>query len=279
MRPDDDERLPGCCPQSGLATLGRRELAGEQRGHELRGELGTQHPRDGAEVLRSEHLRRCDERGLAAALCHLQHGPQGHERLARPDLALDEAVHGPVALEIARDLVADGLLVRGELERKRRVEPLEERAGRAARGRQRPHERALLQQGDLQHEGLVHAQGGTGLLDLVLEVRPVDPLQRGAGVEKSMALAQALRERIGHRSEAVEHELHHLRELPARHRARGGIDRDRQVRVRLRCQARGLLIVEQLVVGVRELLRAAVLPDLAGEDAAAAGTRSFMRQT
>ena len=68
VRPHDDPRLPGCGPQRGLATLGRRHLTGEQRGHELGRELRPQHPRDRAQVLAREHLGRGDQRRLAAAL-------------------------------------------------------------------------------------------------------------------------------------------------------------------------------------------------------------------
>ena len=151
--------------------------------------------------------------------------------------------------------------------------------GDAAGRRQRADERPLLQERDLQHERLVHAQRGARLLDLVLEVGPVDPLDRGARVEQAVTRAESLGQRIRDRAEPVEHELDDLGELPAGDRARRGVDRDRQVGVRLGRETRRLLVVEQLVVGMRELLRAAVLPHLAREDARdGRARRSFTRQ-
>ena len=84
--------------QRRLAALGGRHLPGEQGGHELGSELGSQHPRDRPHVLAGEHLGRRDEGRLAAALGDLEHRPQRHEGLARADLALHEPVHRPVAL-------------------------------------------------------------------------------------------------------------------------------------------------------------------------------------
>ncbi len=193
---DDDPRLPGCRPQRRLAPLGGRHLTGEQRGHELGGELRPQHPRDRSQVLTGEHLGRGDEGRLAAALGDLEHRPQGHERLARADLALHEPVHRPVALQIAADLIADRDLVGGARERQGLVEPGQQVARLAPRRRQRAHELPLLQECDLQHERLVHAQRAARLIDLLFEIGPVDALDRGPRVEQPVGGAQVVGKRI-----------------------------------------------------------------------------------
>ena len=269
VRADDDQRLAGGDPQRRTAPVGRGHLTGEQRRHELGREVGSEHPGDRSQVLPREHLGGRDQRGLPAALRRLQHGPQRDERLARADLALDEPVHRPAAHKVAFDLRADRQLIGRACERQRRVESLEQAAGRSGGRRERTHELPLLQECGLQDEGLVPAQRLARLLDLVLEVGAVDALDRGAGAEESVLCAQGVRERVGHVAETVQHDGDDLHELPARDRAGRRIDRDRHVRVRLGGRARRVFIVEELVVGIGELLHAAILADLAGEDAPA----------
>ena len=155
------------------------------------------------------------------------------------------------------------------------VEPLEQGAGLALGRRQCAHELALLEEGGLEHERLLPPQRLARLLDLVLEAGTMDPLEGGARVEQTVAHSHGLGQRVVDGTEAVEHDLDELRELPARDRAGRRIDRDGQIRVGLGVEPRGVFVVEELVVRVRELLRAPVLADLAGEDAAATGLQIF----
>ena len=169
----------------------------------------------------------------------LQHRAQRDERLARPDLALHEPVHRPVALEIARDLVADRrpgrACARTAATRRsaRSSAPGARGASPTARGRTaaaagaRPAARTPR----------ACAACCARWLDLLFEVGAVDALDRGARVEQPVGATELVGKRIGDRAEPVEHELDDLPHLPARDRARGGIDRDRQVRVRLRGRA------------------------------------------
>ena len=269
MGADDDPRLAGCRAQRRLTTFGRRQLSGEERRHELGRELRTQHPRDGAHVLGGEHLGRRDERGLAAGLGDLQHGAQRDERLSGADLALHETVHRPVAGEVRADPVADGDLIGRPREGQTLVERGQQAARLAGRGRHCAHELALLQQRRLQHERLVHAQGAPRGVDLIDEVGRVDALQRGAGVEQALREPELLRQRIGHVAELTQHLGDRPLHLPGGHGARGGIDRDRGVLVSLRRQSREVDVLEELIVGMGELLVPLEDPDLAREDALA----------
>ncbi len=94
MRADDDEGLSRSHPQRGFPPLGGRQLPGQEGGHHQRREFTAQHPGDRAEVLSGEHLGRRDECGLPTGFRHLQHRPEGDERLSRTHLALHEPVHG-----------------------------------------------------------------------------------------------------------------------------------------------------------------------------------------
>ena len=101
-RPDRLERPP--------AGLGR-ERAREQRHADPE---VVEQARDGLEVLAREEVRRREQRGLAAAERGRGERPRGHGRLARADVALDEAEHRDRAREVVPDLVDRRGLVRGE---------------------------------------------------------------------------------------------------------------------------------------------------------------------
>ena len=131
VRADDDQRLPRRNAERGLASLSRGHLAGEQRRHDLGGELGPEHLRNGPQVLRSQNLGGGDQRGLPAGFGDLQHRPQCDESLSRSHLALDEPVHRPGAGEVGCDLLSDRLLVGGERVRQRLIESFEQSAGRS----------------------------------------------------------------------------------------------------------------------------------------------------
>ena len=96
-------------------------------------------------------------------------------------------------------------------------------------------------------------------------------LDRGAGVDEPVPCTQLLGEGVGDLAETVEDELHGLLQLPAGDRARGRIDRDGQFGVRLHLQPRRVGVLEELVIGVGELLDAFVDAHLAREDALPSG--------
>ena len=82
-------------------------------------------------VLLGQHLGRGHERALVAALDGHEQGGDGHQRLARAHVALEQPVHGVDAGQVAGDLGDGPLLGAGERERQRR-------RGSAAPARRRP---------------------------------------------------------------------------------------------------------------------------------------------
>ena len=121
----------------------------------------------------------------------------------------------------------------------------------------------------------MHAQGAARRVDLILEVGAVDALDGRAGVQQPFAASQLVGKGVLHGPEPVQDEVDDLLQLPARDRAGGRVDRDREVRGSLGGQSCRLLVVEELVVGVGELLGPAVLAHLAREDAPTAGLQVF----
>ena len=71
-------------------------------------------------MLYGQHLRRGHHRSLIPALNGIEKGSDGHDRLARTDLALDQALHRVGACQVMVYLPGDPLLrgmyvrVRGE---------------------------------------------------------------------------------------------------------------------------------------------------------------------
>ena len=96
---------------------------------------------DAAGVLGGEHLGGREQRGLAAGVDDLGHGPQRDDGLARADLALQQPVHRLVAVELGGELLPHLALALGE--RRRAGRRRRRRAGRrSARGRAMPGSRA-----------------------------------------------------------------------------------------------------------------------------------------
>ena len=94
VRADDDARLAGCGAQERLPALGGRQLAGEQRRHELAPtRSGPSMRAIDRRCWRGEHLGGREERRLPARVGDREHRAQCDDRLARADLALHEAVH------------------------------------------------------------------------------------------------------------------------------------------------------------------------------------------
>ncbi len=103
----------------------------------------------------------------------------------------------------------------------------------------------------------------------------MDLLERRARWEETAAGSQVVGQRVFDLSESVEHEGDGLLHERARDRARRGIDRDGPLRRHLGLGTSLGDVVEQLIVGVRQLRLAAVLADLAREDAAAPRSEVF----
>ena len=109
---DDDAGLTAGRPQHRLGARGpghRARQQGDRRGvgmaaqHATGAEVAEQ-VGDRPQVLLGQHLGRREEGCLAARVDHPQHGAQGDERLARADLALQQAVHRVRAREVGLDL-------------------------------------------------------------------------------------------------------------------------------------------------------------------------------
>ena len=162
VRADDDPRRTRHARQQGLATLGDRQLAGQQRGSEPGREVRPERAHDRAQVLVGKHLGRREQSRLATRLGDGEHRPQRHQGLARSHLALDETVHRHGGLKVGGDRLADRYLIAGQRERQRLVETREQSPGRPHRRRDGTQSLALLQQRGLQHERLLEAQALAG---------------------------------------------------------------------------------------------------------------------
>jgi len=81
-------------------------------------------------VLLGQDLRRSHQRRLLARLDRAQHRVDRHERLPRPDIALEQPVHRRAVAEIGVDFAHHAPLGVGEGERKRGHPALADRAER-----------------------------------------------------------------------------------------------------------------------------------------------------
>ena len=87
------------------------------RGHALhRVGAARQQAAEGEEVLLGQDLGGRHESALVAVLQRDDHGQERHQRLARPHVALHQAVHGMGRLHVVRDLAQHALLRAGEAE-------------------------------------------------------------------------------------------------------------------------------------------------------------------
>jgi hypothetical protein len=214
--------------------------------------------------------------GAAPPLWHCARCSQCHKRLSRTHLALHQAIHGSGCRDIARDLGPDGRLVAGEHERQLRIEALEQPTRlRHARGRGlQLHQRPLLEQCGLQHEGLLKAQGLLCRTPLDVLLRPMDELEGPRIGHQSAIAAYRSRHGIIERRKRIEQHPDRLAELPGGHRRRRRVDRHRLLGPpagALRCGlgvAPRVISLEQFIVGVGQLDGAAIVAHLAREDTA-----------
>ena len=240
VRAHDDDRLPGGELGEDPAAGGGGRGAGQQV--DAGGALGPaehasarQWAQERAErgvVLGGEDLGGGEQGRLAAAPDDLQHGAQGHERLAGADVALEEALHGHGRVERGGELGADPLLPGGQCEGQGGVEvgaqgvgpwhgPGDGGAGRLVLG-------AAPGQGRLEDEGLLVAQAAARGPPLPGVLGPVDPAVGGEGVDEAVGGAHRLGQGLGHVAggEAVQDGAHDPGHLQAGQGLGGGVDGD-----------------------------------------------------
>ena len=257
---DDPRRAVGRLGQRGTARR-RAERAGQQRepGRDVRSpELAgrgerAEHGAQRAGVLLGQHLGGGEQRGLTAAVDHLQHRAQGDDGLAGAHLALEQAVHRRAAAELARQLASDVLLTPGQGEGQGGVERLEQPATSdlPRRAGQRPGHRAALGQHDLQHEGLVPLEPLPGPRHLAHGGGAVDHLQRLLDVDQAVAGAQLVGQRVGAEVDHVQGQPDAALHGHARHLGRGRVDRHERAGELLGHDA--VVVVDQLEVRVAQL--------------------------
>ena len=121
MGPDDDVDLTGFDAFDG-ARLGF--LIDESREH-LDDDWELCQPlAEDMEVLLGEHCRRREQRDLLPTHRRLERRPQGELRLAKPDVATQEAIHRTIGLHVGLDFCQRGDLVGSLFKRKGRFELL-----------------------------------------------------------------------------------------------------------------------------------------------------------
>ena len=194
-----DVHLAGGQPGDGAATVGRAHATGQQIHAQgaLAAESGrvghdeiAQHRPHGGQMLLGEDLGGSHERPLEPALHGREQGAEGNDGLARPDVALEQAVHGVALGQIGPDLLDDPLLSLGQRERQAPPEPLHQIPvhGMAQTGR------VLLQMALPPHQLELHAQElvehepAASLHRLAHGLGPVDPMQRGGAVDETEAV-------------------------------------------------------------------------------------------
>ena len=276
MRPHGDPGLAGGQGQQGLAACGGLERAGDQ--HDPRGRAvagpegaglgeGAHQAQQGTVVLGGEHLGGRHQGGLAAGVHDLQHRPQGHERLARAHVPLQQPAHRGVPGQLGGQLLPHRHLAGRQRERQAGVQGLEQAPGprRAGHGGHRPlpvpapGERGLDEQRLTQGQrGPRRAGGGDVVRGVQVPVRLGGARQRRVQVERRGGLrADPLGEQLGDPSQVdgLEHPGDGGADRPRRQLPRGPVERDRS-HVHL---PRGDVVVQEGEVRVVQRDPAAVL--------------------
>ena len=238
-----DREVDGAVGQPGehVAPLGARHLVGEQLDAdravaEQVGRVGHAHPLEQAgdadRVLLGQHLGRRHERRLVTALDRGEHRRDGDDGLARPDVALEQAVHRVRGGEIGVDLADHPLLRAGERVTEGGPEPLDELAGRGVGDAALLALQAPLAQdeGELHAQQLVEREAVPGDLLLPHRLREVDATQRRRPVGEAVLGAKVVGQRVGDAplGAAAQRLLHPAGELPRRELRllALGVDRD-----------------------------------------------------
>ena len=154
----------------------------------------------GEEVLLGKGLGRSHERALLAALDGAQERVEGDDGLPRPDVALQEPLHGPLVAQIGVDLGDRLLLLGRERERKRAPIAVEElpRLAECRRARLLGERLATADEAELEQEELLEAEAGAGGLGVFQALGAVHGGD-GVGSERQpLASAELRRERVRH---------------------------------------------------------------------------------
>ena len=206
-----DVRVAGGDRRARGRVLGRRERARQQDATDV--EL-PQEVLDREQVLLGERLGRRHQRALAARLDGAEECVQRHHRLARADVALEQALHRPLAAEVGIELRDRALLVAREPERQRRPVALDQRAGSAQRPRtQLFTPPAASEQADLEREQLVERQPAAAELGLFRRARTVQGPQRVRDQREPPSRLHVRRDRIGPVTGMRQHGRDHLAKL------------------------------------------------------------------
>ena len=204
-------------------------------------------------MLLGQHLGGREQRGLAARVDHLEHRPDRDDGLARPDLALQQPVHGVVAGQVGADDRAHLTLARGQRKREPGVEGAGEPAGarRARAGGQRRGGPAALGQDRLQDERLVPLQALLGPVDVRVVGGPVDAAQRVREADQAVPFPQRRGQWVIDVAQGVQQDPDALLDVPGGDVLGGRVHRDQFGRV-LGGQRR-VIGAEQLELRVSEL--------------------------
>jgi hypothetical protein len=222
-------------------------------------------PADAAVVLRGQHLGRGEQRRLAAGVDDLQHAAQRAQRLAGPDLTLQQPVHRVRRRQVGLDLAADRDLTLGQRVRQSGVECGQKSVGlprsRDRRVGRRP--RLPLYEGQLHGERLVPLETLAGGPHLLPRVRSVDPLEGRRQADQPALDPHRGRQRVGERRQDRKDGVDDLRDLPRAQVLGGRVDRDHGGREFLHC-GRIVVVVQQDELRVGQLQAAIELRDRTG---------------
>ncbi len=166
-------------------------------------------------MLLGQRLGRRHQRGLAAALHGAEHRAQGHDGLARADLAHQQPLHGPLAGQVAVDLLARPGLVAGQLERQR-LRPWVDELARRLQGRGPPRLVAAAPppgHRELEQKQLLQRQALAARAGLALVVGEVHTGQGRRAVGQALGRPQGRGQRLHYVGEPVEVLPHQLAQL------------------------------------------------------------------
>ena len=221
----DDGRGPGAHRHAPPVGLGLRDAPREEH----RREAGRREQRvEGAQVLLGERLGGDEHGGLGAGLDRLADRQDGDQRLARADLALQEAPHRARRGEVAADLPDGVPLGGGEREGQRR----QQRGGVLAGGHERRRgtlgrlRAAHRLQAELQHEQLLDHHPPPAEAGLPARAREVDRHEGVGGAGQLQARAHPGRQALRHGARQRPGQVHELADAARGHLLGGAVDGD-----------------------------------------------------
>ncbi len=284
--PDDDAGGTGHRVQEGLPALRGGQGTGEQgepggvlRGAQLAlGRQVSEQFRQRPGVLGGEHLGRGQQRRLPTSVHRLEHRPQGHHRLARPHLALDQPVHGVPGGEVLGDRATHLPLPRRQREREPLVEGGQQAvADRGARrGGSLLDEMPTSHQRELDGQGLVPLEPLPGDRQLPVVGGPVDAPDGLLEAQQVVPAAEVGGQRVLAPLPHVQHLADAAGDGPGGEPLGRRVDGDQRGgellgrRLFVAVGSPGLGNPDQLVLGVGELERPPIAGDLPREEPAPA---------